>query len=376
MGGLQSPVQVGGAGFNSESSSKKSGSSRRRSSSEKNATTPRRWTKQEDEKLRSAVAAVGPQNWKTIAQDFMGNQRSDVQCLHRWQKVLQPGLVKGPWTKEEDQLIMDCIDAGITKWNEIAKRISGRIGNQCRERWCNHLDPSLKKRGWTEEEDAILLKLQAKWGNSWTKIANILPDRSENAVKNRWNSAVLRPFHSPKSKDRTEGIGATRNLENFSNATFLDGLGTATTVSPGIAPGIAPSTATTVSPCIAPGIAPIIASAREVAVASTLITEDNDKIEPKRCHRLLVDEEGMPFIVEDDNSNDNVPTQGNDPKDVESSGEVEEEEEEEGHKGIISEADIANYSNEQLAKLATDWRTKSCVMKIRNKQWGQLKKDL
>ena len=51
-----------------------------------------------------------------IAQDFLGEQRSDVQCLHRWQKVLQPGLVKGPWTKEEDQIIIDCIDAGITKW--------------------------------------------------------------------------------------------------------------------------------------------------------------------------------------------------------------------------------------------------------------------
>ena len=60
-----------------------------------------------------------------------------MQCLHRWQKVLQPGLVKGPWTKEEDQIIIDCIEAGITKWSEIAERIPGRIGKQCRERWFN-----------------------------------------------------------------------------------------------------------------------------------------------------------------------------------------------------------------------------------------------
>jgi len=46
-----------------------------------------RWTKEEDQKLRAAVAAVGPQNWKMIANDFLGEQRSDVQCLHRWQKV-------------------------------------------------------------------------------------------------------------------------------------------------------------------------------------------------------------------------------------------------------------------------------------------------
>jgi len=151
-----------------------------------------RWTKEEDQKLRAAVAAVGPQNWKLIATEYLNDQRSDVQCLHRWQKVLQPGLVKGPWTKEEDQIIIDCIEAGITKWSEIAERIPGRIGKQCRERWFNHLDPSLKKGGWTEEEDAVLVEAQAKWGNSWTKIAKLLPGRSENAVKNRWNSATRR----------------------------------------------------------------------------------------------------------------------------------------------------------------------------------------
>ena len=48
---------------------------------------------------------------------------------------------------------------------------------QCRERWFNHLDPALKKGGWTEEEDAILVEAQMKWGNSWTKIAKLLPGR-------------------------------------------------------------------------------------------------------------------------------------------------------------------------------------------------------
>jgi len=102
MGGLQSPVQVGGAGFVGEVGGKKTTSSRRRSTNKKLSTKGGggRWTKEEDQKLRAAVAAVGPQNWKMIAQDFLGEQRSDVQCLHRWQKVLQPGLVKGPWTKE------------------------------------------------------------------------------------------------------------------------------------------------------------------------------------------------------------------------------------------------------------------------------------
>ena len=46
-----------------------------------------RWTKEEDRKLRAAVAAIGPKNWKRISQEFLDEQRSDVQCLHRWQKV-------------------------------------------------------------------------------------------------------------------------------------------------------------------------------------------------------------------------------------------------------------------------------------------------
>jgi hypothetical protein len=82
--------------------------------------------------------------------------------------VLRPGLVKGPWTKEEDDTIVSCIEQGITKWSEIAARIAGRIGKQCRERWFNHLDPNIKKGGWSPEEDRILEEQQAKIGtHSW-----------------------------------------------------------------------------------------------------------------------------------------------------------------------------------------------------------------
>ena len=78
---------------------------------------------------------------------------------------LMKGLVKGPWTKEEDQKIIDCITQNITKWSEIAERVEGRVGKQCRERWFNHLDPSLKKSSWTLREDEILVQGQARFGN-------------------------------------------------------------------------------------------------------------------------------------------------------------------------------------------------------------------
>ena len=61
---------------------------------------------------------------------------------------IQPGLVKGPWTKAEDDVVISMVQehgVGSVKWSVIASHLPGRIGKQCRERWFNHLDPSLKK---------------------------------------------------------------------------------------------------------------------------------------------------------------------------------------------------------------------------------------
>ena len=70
--------------------------------------------------------------------------------------------------------------------------LENRNGKQCRERWFNHLNPTLKHGPWTKEEDYQLIQCQSKLGNSWTKIATYLPGRSENDVKNRWYSASIK----------------------------------------------------------------------------------------------------------------------------------------------------------------------------------------
>merc|ERR1711991_228474 len=128
----------------------------------------------EDEQLRKAVEAIGPKNWRRISSEFLQGKRSDVQCLHRWQKVLRPGLVKGPWTKAEDEVIIESIRRGLTKWSEIADLIPGRIGKQCRERWFNHLDPRIKKGAWSEEEDKILIESQNQNGESLVRNCKIV----------------------------------------------------------------------------------------------------------------------------------------------------------------------------------------------------------
>ncbi|CAA7401787.1 unnamed protein product [Spirodela intermedia] len=103
-------------------------------------------------------------------------------------------MKKGPWTAAEDAILTDYVRRhGEGNWNAV-QRNSGlsRCGKSCRLRWANHLRPNLRKGPFSPEEERLILELHAKLGNKWARMAAQLPGRTDNEIKNYWNTRIKR----------------------------------------------------------------------------------------------------------------------------------------------------------------------------------------
>ncbi|CAG9313212.1 unnamed protein product [Blepharisma stoltei] len=112
------------------------------------------------------------------------------------------------WTEPEDEILYNSmVKNGVKSWAQIANLINKQVyngeeirhGKHCRERWFNHVNPDIKKTEWSHEEDLELVKLFIKHGKCWSSISKNLKGRTENFVKNRFNSLCRKAKRANKS---------------------------------------------------------------------------------------------------------------------------------------------------------------------------------
>ncbi|KAF8053788.1 hypothetical protein N665_1374s0009 [Sinapis alba] len=149
-------------------------------------------------------------------------------------------LRRGPWTVEEDFKLINYISThGEGRWNSLS-RCAGlkRTGKSCRLRWLNYLRPDVRRGNITLEEQLLILELHSRWGNRWSKIAQYLPGRTDNEIKNYWRTRVQKhakqlrcDVNSQQFKDTMRYLWMPRLVERIQASSASTSTGSASTSS-------------------------------------------------------------------------------------------------------------------------------------------------
>ncbi|PWN50684.1 hypothetical protein IE53DRAFT_304284, partial [Violaceomyces palustris] len=101
--------------------------------------------------------------------------------------------IKGPWSADEDRRLLRLVrEIGAERWVTIAERMGTRTGKQCRERWHNHIDPTINKEPFSPAEDALIIAMYERMGSRWAEMSKQLKGRPDNAIKNHYNTTLHR----------------------------------------------------------------------------------------------------------------------------------------------------------------------------------------
>ncbi|XP_006442695.2 transcription factor MYB4 [Citrus clementina] len=133
------------------------------------------------------------------------------------------GSKKGPWTPEEDQILISFIQRfGHGNWRALPKQAGlMRCGKSCRLRWINYLRPDIKRGNFSKDEEETILRLHRVLGNTWSTIAARLPGRTDNEIKNYWHSHLKKRLKQNliSAKQQCDIVQALLHSDHNSNAT-------------------------------------------------------------------------------------------------------------------------------------------------------------
>ena len=162
-----------------------------------------KWTKEEDEQLTQAVKIFGDCNWQHIASTLKG--RTGQQCLQRWTKSINPNINKDRWTTDESEKLKRAVEFyGVGNWSKVQRLVPGRTDMQCRERYVNILQPTVKRTKLTDEEVEQIIAIVKRVGPKWSYIAEYFPGRTDHQVYRAYHDYLQKMDKGEKRKRKSK----------------------------------------------------------------------------------------------------------------------------------------------------------------------------